>query len=163
MKKIKAVPLTRQQAAKFIDEKHRHHQSVNRDKFRIGAEIDGELVGVIQVGNPVARLLCDGYTVEVVRLCTSGEKNVCSFLYSAASRAAKEMGFRKIVTYILDSESGESLRAAGWIKEADTRGHSWDTPSRPRKTTAPTCNKQRWSRMLQNKEGERRDRVPAPV
>ena len=74
--------------------------------------------------------------------------NVCSYLYSAAARIAREMGYSKIITYILDSESGDSLKAAGWSKEEDIKGHSWNTPSRPRNTTAPTCDKQRWSKNL---------------
>jgi hypothetical protein len=61
---------------------------------------------------------------------------------------AKELGYEKIITYILDAESGDSLKAAGWHKEADIRGKSWSCPSRPRNTTAPTCNKQRWAKHL---------------
>ena len=59
---------------------------------------------------PVSRYLDDGHTLEVNRLCTDGTKNACSFLYAAAWRAARAMGYRKIVTYILDTESGASLR-----------------------------------------------------
>ena len=144
MGRLTAAPLERKDAANFITSLHRHHNPVMRDKYRIGAVVDGKLVGVVQVGNPVARALCDGYTLEVVRLCTDGTRNACSFLYSAAARIAREMGYRKIITYILDTESGDSLRAAGWHKEADIRGHAWGCPSRPRQTTAPACNKQRW-------------------
>lgn len=151
--RIKAVPLERQACCEFVDAMHRHHDPVKRDRFRIGAEVEGKLVGVVQVGNPVARALCDGKTMEVVRLCTDGTPNVCSFLYGAAARAAKELGYSKIITYILESEPGMSLKAAGWHKEADIRGHSWDTPSRPRTTTSPTCDKQRWVKILR-KEGE---------
>lgn len=145
---MELVPLEREECAKFVDRLHRHHESVMRDRYRIGAEVNGKLVGVVQVGNPVARALCDGKTLEVVRLCTDGTKNACSFLYSAAARVAKNLGYFKIITYILDTESGDSLRAAGWHKEADIKGHTWDTPSRRRNTTAPTCNKQRWCRIL---------------
>ena len=35
-------------------------------------------------------------------------------LYAASARAAQAMGYRKIITYTLHSESGSSLRAAGW-------------------------------------------------
>lgn len=150
--RLKTVPIERKDAAAYVDSVHRHHDSVMRDKFRIGAEKDGQLVGVVQVGRPVARGNCDGKTLEVVRLCTNGEKNVCSFLYSAAARVARELGYSKIITYILDSEDGVSLRASGWHKEADIKGHSWDTPGRRRKTTAPTCDKQRWAKNL--KEGK---------
>lgn len=145
---MKLVPLERKEAAEFVERLHRHHDPVLRDRYRIGAEQGGKLVGVVQVGNPVARALCDGKTLEVVRLCTDGTRNACSFLYSAAARVARDLGFSKIITYILDTEDGASLRAAGWHKEADVRGKSWDTPSRPRTTTAPTQNKQRWAREL---------------
>lgn len=145
---IKAIPLERVEANEFVARLHRHHAPSVGDKFRIGAAVDGRLVGVVQVGRPSARMLCDGKTLEVTRLCTDGTQNACSFLYSAAARVAREMGYKKIITYILDTETGASLRAAGWHKEADIRGHTWDCPSRPRKTTAPTCDKQRWVRAL---------------
>jgi hypothetical protein len=145
---MKLVPLEREECAEFVNRLHRHHEAVMRDRFRIGAELDGRLVGIVQVGNPCARALCDGKTLEVVRLCTDGTRNACSFLYSAAARVAQNLGYSKIITYILDTEDGASLRAAGWHKEADIRGHTWNTPSRPRQTTAPTANKQRWAREL---------------
>jgi hypothetical protein len=146
---LKAVALELKEANEFVDRLHRHHKSVHRDKFRIGvADDDGILRGVVQVGRPVARHLDDRKTVEVVRLCTDGYPNACSFLYSRASRIAKEMGYQKIITYILDSEDGISLKATGWTHEADTKGHHWSCPSRPRQTTAPTCDKQRWSKDL---------------
>lgn len=145
---MRAVPVEREEAVAFVDRMHRHHEGVRRDRYRIGAEHNGKLVGIVQVGNPVARALCDGKTLEVVRLCTDGTKNACSFLYSAAARVAYELGYSKIITYILDAESGDSLRASGWHKEADVRGKTWNTPSRPRETKAPTCNKQRWAKLL---------------
>jgi hypothetical protein len=147
-----AVPLELKQANAFIGELHRHHDPVHRDKFRIGCEVDGKLVGVVQLGRPVSRCLDDGKTIEVVRLCTDGTPNACSYLYSKAARIAKEMGYSKIITYILDSETGISLKAAGWVKEADIKGHNWNTPSRPRETTAPECDKQRWAKILILKE-----------
>lgn len=152
---IKAVPITRQDARAFIDAKHRHHVSAKADKYRIGAEIDGELVGVAQIGRPVSRALDDGKTLEVLRLCTDGSKNVCSFLYSRAARIAQAMGYERIVTYILESESGASLLAAGWHLEANgVGGGTWDTPSRPRalaedgRQKYPTEKKQRWGKQL---------------
>lgn len=146
--KLNAIPLELKQANEFVDSLHRHHNSVHRDKFRIGCEVDGKLVGVVQLARPVSRVLDDGKTIEVVRLCTDGTKDVCSFLYSRAARISREMGYTKIITYILDSESGISLKACGWHKEADTNGHNWNCPSRPRNTAAPTCNKQRWCKIL---------------
>jgi hypothetical protein len=149
MSNLKAVPLELKESNEFVAKYHRHHDPVHRDKFRVGcSDGGGVLIGVANVGRPVARSLCDGKTLEVLRLCSTGEKDVCSFLYSRCARIAKELGYSKIITYILDSESGTSLKASGWHKEADTRGHTWDTPSRRRQTTAPTCNKQRWAKDL---------------
>lgn len=148
MSNLKAVPLELKESNEFVAKYHRHHDPVHRDKFRVGCAEGGVLVGVVNVGRPVARALCDGKTLEVLRLCTTGEKDVCSFLYSRCARVARELGYSKIITYILESESGTSLKASGWHKEADIRGHTWNTPSRSRQTTAPTCDKQRWAKDL---------------
>lgn len=145
---MKAIPLELREANAFVSKLHRHHDPVYRDKFRLGCIADGHLCGVIQAGRPVARHLDDGMTLEVVRCCTDGTHNACSFLYSRMARIAKEMGYTKIITYILNSETGASLKASGWHKEAEVKGHAWNCPSRPRKTTSPTCDKQRWSRKL---------------
>lgn len=139
-----AVPLELKQANEFVARLHRHHPPVHRDKFRVGCEEDGKLVGVVQIARPVARGLDDGKTVEVVRLCTDGTSNACSFLYSRAARIAREMGYSRIITYILDTETGASLRAAGWHFDGMTQAKTWNCPSRPRQTKAPTCAKQRW-------------------
>ena len=147
---LKAYPLELKQANEFVDKLHRHHNSVHRDKFRVGATKDGKLVGVVQVGRPVSRMLDDGQTLEVVRLCSDGTKDVCSFLYSKAARIAKELGYSRIITYILESESGASLRASGWKLDGTTSGGAWDRPSRRRNTSAPTCPKKRYIKELNN-------------
>lgn len=145
---LRAEPIELRDANAFVDSLHRHHDPVHRDKFRVAASCDGRIVGVCQVARPVARGNDDGHTVEVVRLCTDGTKNACSFLYARAARAAEALRYRKIITYILESEDGASLRAAGWHHEADTKGGNWSCPSRPRNTAAPTCPKQRWAKKL---------------
>lgn len=146
---MKAVPIELKTANAFVASLHRHHDPVYRDKFRLACVADdGHLCGVVQAARPVSRHLDDGKTIEVVRCCTDGTKNACSFLYTRIARIAKEMGYTKIITYILDEESGISLRASGWHKEAVTKGHSWNCESRPRNTNAPTCNKQRWIKKL---------------
>ena len=141
---MKAIPLELKQANEFVEQLHRHHPAVYRDKFRIGCEVNGKLVGVVQLGRPVSRHLDDGKTIEVVRLCTDGTPHACSFLYGKAARIAREMGYTKIVTYILESETGTSLKASGWSFDGMTDAKSWNCPSRPRDTKAPTCAKQRW-------------------
>ena len=141
---LRVVALTKREAIDFVTRFHRHHDALKIDKYRIGAALDGRLVGVAQVARPVIRALDDGATLEVARLCTDGTKNACSFLYAAAARVARDLGYAKILTYILDREDGASLKAAGWKKEANIQGHPWSHPSRRRATTAPTCDKQRW-------------------
>ena len=53
-------------AQDYINTYHRHHQAAHRDKFRIAAMEDGKIVGVVQVGRPVSRILDDGNTLEVL-------------------------------------------------------------------------------------------------
>lgn len=154
MKRLKAVPLELSQANAFVASFHRHHEPVHRDKFRIGCSLDGKLVGVAQIVRPVSRYLDDGKTVEVVRLCTDGTKDVCSFLYAKAARIAKEMGYKRIITYILEDEPGTSLTAAGWRQDFITSGGKWSRPSRPRNTTAPTVPKKRYVKILQEDDDD---------
>lgn len=156
-----AVPIELKEANAFVESLHRHHAPVHRDKFRVGCMEAGKLCGIIQVARPVNRYMDDGRTLEVVRCCTDGTYNASSFLYSRAARIAKELGYTKIITYILDSESGVSLKASGWAREALTKGHEWNCKSRPREIISqqlslfgdnepkyPICDKQRWAKML---------------
>lgn len=148
--RLEAIPLELREANEFVEKLHRHHDAVYRDKFRCGAiDESGKLRAVVQCARPISRRFDDGKTIEVVRLCSDGYENACSFLYSRMARVAKELGYKKIITYILESENGASLRACGWICEKTLcGGGSWDVPSRPRKTTAPQCKKQRWVKYL---------------
>lgn len=141
---MRARPITFRQAKAWIEKHHRHHKPPQGMKFAIGAEKNGELCGVVVVGRPLARMLDDGTTAEVTRLCSDGTRNVCSFLYSAARRAALAMGYKRIITYILKSETGASLRAAGWRFLRDAGGGSWSRPSRGRIDKAPLEEKQLW-------------------
>lgn len=138
---LEARPLTLRAAAEYINRLHRHHIAPRGWKFGIAA-YDGEnMVGVVTVGRPVARALDDGFTAEVNRLCTDGTKNAASFLYAAAWRASRAMGYRRLITYILESEPGTTLKAAGWKMVGQIHGHSWNAPGRPRTDKAPTCDK----------------------
>ena len=108
----------------------------------------GRLAGVAIVGRPVSRYLDDGHTLEVNRLCTDGTKNACSFLYAAAWRAARAMGYRKIVTYILDTESGASLRAAGWACAGLAGGKRWTGSRRPKEDLYPAQMEYRYEKSI---------------
>lgn len=135
---FQTVPLSFNDAAKFVRLHHRHHTPPVGHKFSIGAANDGELVGVVIVGRPVSRHRDDGATLEVTRLCVlDGQKNACSFLYGAAARATFALGYSRIGTYILKSEPGTTLKAAGWKLIGETPGKSWSVPSRQRDDKHP--------------------------
>lgn len=135
-------PITRDEAHAFIRQKHRHHGAPVGELWRHAIHDDnGVLVAVATVGRPVARALDDGLTVEVTRLCSDGEPNACSMLYGAARRAADAKGYRRGLTYILSSESGASVRAAGYRKLWTVDGRSWNCASRPRTDKHPTEDK----------------------
>ena len=154
---MRAVPLEQKDANAFVAEHHRHHAPVKRDKWRFGVvDGDGKLIGVLHAAKPIARLLDDGKTIEIVRCCSDGTKNLCSFMLGRARRIAKAMGYRKMISYILETELGTSYKAAGWHKEADIRGHTWNTPGRPRETAAPVCDKQRWALVLETGDEKKR-------
>ena len=103
---LEIVPMTLREANAFVEQKHRHHGKVVGHKFSIGASNGKEIVGVAIVGRPVGRYLDDGWTLEVNRLCTDGSRNACSMLYAAAWRATRAMGYKRLITYILDTEPG---------------------------------------------------------
>lgn len=126
------MPIDFKTACDFVGRLHRHHKAPVGHKFSIGVAADRALVGVVMCGRPVARHLDDGRTVEVNRLCTDGTKNACSMLYGAAWRAARALGYTRIVTYTLPEEGGASLRAAGWGYDGESSGRSWDHAARPR-------------------------------
>jgi hypothetical protein len=146
---LKVVPLTLKQANDLVTKWHRHHKPSRGHRFSIGVEENGELVGAAICGRPVARAVDQYNVLEVSRLVTNGGKNACSKLYSAAARAAREMGFRKIQTYILSEEHGTSLTASGWEKVAETAGGDWTSSSKPnRRQDQPQGPKSRWEKEL---------------
>ena len=97
---LSLVPVSLREANEFVCQHHRHHKPTVGHKFSIGVREDGRLAGVAICGRPVSRFLDDGYTLEVNRLCTDGVRNACSMLYGAAVRAARAMGYKKVITYI---------------------------------------------------------------
>jgi hypothetical protein len=144
MSELFLVPLFRDEANAFVDQFHRHHGPVVGHLFAIGAAKMGTIVGVAIVGRPVAQASQDGFTAEVRRLATDGTKNACSFLYAACWRAARAMGYRRLVTYTLKSESGVSLVASGWTLIGECGGGSWNSENRPRTDKHPLQRKLRW-------------------
>jgi len=120
---LTAVPMTLSEAKQFVTNFHRHNKAPQGGLFAVGVSDGEQLVGVAIIGRPVARALDTGVTCEVTRCCVKdgSPKGTCSFLYARAWQAAKALGWRRLVTYTLQSESGASLRGAGWkvIAELD--------------------------------------------
>lgn len=145
-KMLELVPISLKEANAFVERYHRHHRPVTGHKFSIAASVNGEIVGVAIVGRPVSRYLDDGWTLEVNRLCTDGTKNACSFLYSAAWRVAKNLGYKKLITYILKSENGASLKASGWKCVGKCGGKCWTGIRRPQVDLYPAQMKLKWEK-----------------
>ena len=135
--KTSLCPITLREANAFVESFHRHSSATQGCKFAIGLASEIGLVGVAIVGRPVARKLDDGYTAEVTRVCVHEDapKGSCSKLYGACWRAWRAMGGRKLVTYTLQTESGASLRGAGWTIVGEVKGagaSAWQGPNRSR-------------------------------
>ena len=140
--RLQVVPCDFSEAVAFVRQHHRHHRPPVGHKFSLAvADESGTVRGVCMVGRPVARGNDDGWTVEVTTLASDGCPNACSCLYGAAWRAAKSMGYRRCITYILDSEPGVTLKAAGWKCLGQRGGGSWNCQSRPRVDKHPTQKK----------------------
>ena len=138
------MPIPQREAQEFVNRYHRHHSASRGGKFSIAVTLAQNIVGVAMAGRPVSRVLDDGFTLEVSRVCTDGTKNACSKLYSACMRAGKAMGYTRFITYTLPEEGGASLRAAGWTSVGEAGGGNWNTKSRPRVDTVLDQTKIRW-------------------
>ena len=142
------VPLDLSEANDFVRSFHRHNKPTQGGKFAIGLSSESGLCGVAIVGRPIARLLSDDFTAEVLRLCVDDDapRNACSKLYAAAWRACKAMGYKKLITYTLQTESGNSLRGAGFkiVAESKNTGKGWT--NRPNRNWQPVYGqlKFRW-------------------
>lgn len=154
-------PITQREAFAFIAAHHRHHDEPEGWIFGVAVNDGERVVGVAVVGRPVARMLQNGFTAEVTRVCIvedlakvadhTGDEHaapVASMLYSAAWRAARALGYRRLITYTLATESGASIKAAGWKEIGKAGGGQWTRPSRPRVETRNAGQKTLWERTL---------------
>lgn len=144
--RLQLQPMTLREARVFVARHHRHHDAPVGGLFAVAVSDGEQVAGVAVVGRPVSRFLDDGWTAEVTRCCVlEGFRNACSMLYAAAWRAARALGYRRLVTYTLAREPGGSLRAAGWREVGRTQdARGWDRPGRPRVDTYPLEQKRIW-------------------
>ena len=154
---LRTVPLNLAEANLLIGMWHRHHQPIHAHRFSLGViDGDGAVHGACVVARPVARNSGPAHEVaEVTRLVTDGTPNACSILYAAAARAARNMGYTRIQTFILATEPGTSLKASGWRNEGTAQGgkaSSWGNRAGrqgfPQREPAPLGVKQRWALEL---------------
>lgn len=127
------TPINLKTANAFVQQYHRHHKPTRGHKFSIGVSDNGALVGVAICGRPVARRLDDGYTLEVNRLCTNGTPNACSILYAAAYRAARAMGYNKVMAALVQ----QTIPKMQQLNEQQFKGLEleWYKPDEPNKKT----------------------------
>jgi hypothetical protein len=151
------VPVFQHQAKAFIAQHHRHNAPSLSSIFNVGLECDGKLVGVAMVGLPKARMSNDGRTLEVTRVCVLDDvPNGNSMLYGACARTAKALGWARLLTYTLPTESGASLKASGWKLDDGLHGGGDWTRCRSEKTATDLFGsgrhdagpKRRWRKSL---------------
>lgn len=142
MLEIRPIHLT--PARKYIEQYHRHNLPPVGGKFAISCWDENQLCGVAVCGRPVSRHLDDGQTLEIYRNCTDGTKNACSKLYGACQRTAKAMGYKKVITYTLASETGASLRAANFQCCGEAGGLAWTGNRKRDYEVAPQEMKVKW-------------------
>lgn len=124
-----------QDAKDFVREYHRHLPPPLGAMFALGIASNDLLVGVVLVGRPLARAMDDGTTLEVTRCATSpaAPKGAGGKLYAQARRAAHALGYTRLITTTLQSESGASLRGAGFVQQELLAPRSgWDCNARKR-------------------------------
>lgn len=157
MVRLAIVPVTLDEANEFVRRHHRHHKPVPGAKFCVAVALDAgigtdslAICGVAIVGRPIARMLDDGWTLEVNRTCTDGTKNANSMLYGACRRVAFGLGYLKLITYTLPEEGGKSLTAAGWKCIGEAGGGKWGRKDRPRVDTHPLQEKLKWEVLAES-------------
>lgn len=138
-------PIHLDEAKEYIKQYHRHNIPPVGGKFAVSCYDGGRLCGVAMCGRPTARRSNNGVTLEIYRNCTDGTKNACSKLYGACTRIAKAMGYKRIITYTLQSENGASLRAANFIYEGEAGGVEWTGERKRNYYVSPDEMKNRWA------------------
>lgn len=152
---LRIEPITLREARRFVGVNHRHSLPPRGHLFSVSCTDNGVRCGVGIAGRPNARHLDDRKTVEILRCCTDGTPNACSKIYGALCQAARALGYEWVFTYTSADEPGTSLKAAGFVRDGETRDEDWSRPSRPRvdrdlfgESRTPDGPKVRWVRRL---------------
>jgi hypothetical protein len=141
------APCELREARDFVTRVHRHHRAPRAHRFSIKATVNWHTVGVAICGRPVGRHQQDGNTLEITRLCTDGTPNAVSFLVGVVKRAARALGWKRLISYTLIEENGASWRASGMTQTGITRGGKWSGTygdGKKRSNDHPLQEKRRW-------------------
>jgi len=143
-------PISITDANDYVAQFHRHNRAVQQmqSKFCVAAYKEDKLVGVGIAGRPVARMMDDGKTLEILRVCTDGTFNANSFIYTRLKRIGQLLGYMRIITYTLDTENQSSLKAINAKGPTIIKGHKdgWSSKKRERLKDIPVATQQklRW-------------------
>lgn len=145
---LEIKPIHIKSACEYVRQYHRHNIPPVGGKFAISCYDGDRMCGVAICGRPTARKLDDGETLEIYRNCTDGTHNTCSKLYGACVRIARDMGYKKVITYTLESENGSSLKASNFTCVGMAGGLEWTGKRRRDYYIAPREMKKRWEVIL---------------
>lgn len=141
-------PIHLKDANDYVKKYHRHNIPTTGGKFAVSCLNDGVLCGVAICGRPVSRILDDGLTLEIYRNCTDGTRNACSKLYGACVKIARDMGYKRVITYTLASETGASVRAGNFVFSSCAGSLEWTGERRRDYYVAPAEMKNRWEYVI---------------
>lgn len=156
------------EAKSIVRALHRHAGGVliAQESVQAVERSSGRIVGTGILGRPLHQTFCDGLTLEVCRTATDGTEHACSAILGSLCRAARRRGALRVITYTRSTESGASLRAAGfrldlnrhrrWVVSnqsweptlVPTPPRSWISKSRPGRLDAIGAPRFRWFKVL---------------
>lgn len=145
---LEIKPIHLKDAKEYVKKYHRHNIPPVGGKFAVSCYEDGRLCGVAICGRPTARHLDNGETLEIYRNCTDGTQNACSKLYGACLRIAKGMGYKKVITFTLESENGASLKASNFTHAGQAGGIAWTGSRKRNYYVSPEEMKNRWEHAI---------------
>ncbi len=118
--RLRLRPIGVEEAKRYVAKWHRHNPAPLMGLFAACViDDDDQVQGVAIVTHPTSRMLMDGWTCEVSRVATTGTRNACTMLYGACLRAAKALGYRRVITYTLGD--GRTNSVIGWIETYSVR------------------------------------------
>ena len=122
---IYIVPVSLQEANDYLAEHIRQYQPMHGCKFSVGCALDGKLVGAAIV----VRCREDSQTLQIDRIYTTGGRTAYGMLYSAAARAAQDLGYWRIIAFLRSDRPDSALRAAGWARADPVEGGGTRPPN----------------------------------